>query len=199
MKAATSQRKEWRMMTKDEAARCLSVLLHELTKPWRKEKIHSDVLEIIMKLRIQAADDERYMNNLLSNIAFAGESAHALKQIWSYMLREQTFLSPQTIEAMLTDAQQAIRRRLPELTARYERPFLSIDDPLERKRQLERSYGALLLFNRIATDFLLEFVREENETAASVFFAADPNEAIEVFHHLCSVYASRWLEGLEVD
>ncbi|MED3740991.1 hypothetical protein P4558_08855, partial [Geobacillus stearothermophilus] len=57
----------------------------------------------------------------------------------------------------------------------------------------------LLLFNRIATDFLLEFVREENETAASVFFAADPNEAIEVFHHLCSVYASRWLEGLEVD
>ncbi|MED3734847.1 hypothetical protein, partial [Geobacillus stearothermophilus] len=125
------------MMTKDEAARCLSVLLHELTKPWRKEKIHSDVLEIIMKLRIQAADDERYMNNLLSNIAFAGESAHALKQIWSYMLREQTFLSPQTIEAMLTDAQQAIRRRLPELTARYERPFLSIDDPLERKRQLE--------------------------------------------------------------
>lgn len=187
------------MMTKDEAARWLSVLLHELTKPWRKEKIHSDVLEIIMKLRIQAADDERYMNNLLSNIAFAGESAHALKQIWSYMLREQTFLSPQTIEAMLTDAQQAIQRRLPELTARYGRPFEQIDNLIERKHQLERSYSALLLFNRIATDFLLEFVREENEPAARAFFAADPNELLEVFHHLCSVYASRWIEGLEVD
>ncbi|UPT60694.1 hypothetical protein GK107_15720 [Geobacillus thermoleovorans] len=191
--------KDWLIMTKEELARSLSVLLHELTKSWRKEKIHSDVLEIIMKLRIQTDDDEQYVADLLGNIAFASESAHALKQIWGYMLREQTFLSPQTIEAMLTDAQRKIQRRLSEMTARYERPFLSIDDPLERKRQLERSYGALLLFNRIATDFLLEFVREENETAASVFFAADPNEAIEVFHHLCSVYASRWLEGLEVD
>ncbi|MGP3561970.1 hypothetical protein [Geobacillus sp. BK01] len=199
MKTMTLQRKEWRMMTKEEAARLLSVLLHELTTPWRKEKIHSDVLEIIMNLRIQAADDERYMHDLLSNIAFAGESAHALKQIWSYMLREQTFLSPGTIEAMLTDAQQAIRRRLPELTARYSRPFQQIDSLTERKHQLERSYSALLLFNRIATDFLLQFVREENESAARAFFAADPNELIEVFHHLCSVYASRWLEGLEVD
>ncbi|WJQ10384.1 hypothetical protein QT237_17060 [Geobacillus stearothermophilus] len=191
--------KDWLIMTKEELARSLSVLLHELTKSWRKEKIHSDVLEIIMKLRIQTDDDEQYVADLLGNIAFASESAHALKQIWGYMLREQTFLSPSTIEAMLTDAQRAIHRRLPELVARYERPFLSIDDPIERKRRLERSYGALLLFNRIATDFLLEFVREENETAASVFFAADPNEAIEVFHHLCSVCASRWLEGLEVD
>ncbi|MFC0296418.1 hypothetical protein [Geobacillus jurassicus] len=187
------------MMTKEEAARSLSILLYELTKSWRKEKIHSDVLEIIMKLRIQAGDDKQYAADLLSNIAFASESAHALKQIWGYMLREQTFLSPSTIEAMLADAQRAIHRRLAELVARYERPFLSIDDPAERKRRLERSYGALLLFNRIATDFLLEFVREENEAAASAFFAADPNEAIEVFHHLCSVYASRWIEGLEVD
>ncbi|MGG3160607.1 hypothetical protein ABEO87_02350 [Geobacillus stearothermophilus] len=191
--------KDWLIMTKEELARSLSVLLHELTKSWRKEKIHSDVLEIIMKLRIQTDDDEQYVADLLGNIAFASESAHALKQIWGYMLRKQTFLSPQTIEAMLTDAQQAIRRRLSEMTARYERPFLSIDDPLERKRQLERSYGALLLFNRIATDFLLEFVREENESAARAFFAADPNELLEVFHHLCSVYASRWIEGLEVD
>lgn len=116
------------MMTKDEAARLLSILLHELTKPWQKEKVHSDVLEIIMKLRIQATDEEQYMNDLLSNIAFASESAHALKQIWGYMLREQTFLSPGTIEAMLTDAQQAIRRQLPELTDRYKRPFAEIDD-----------------------------------------------------------------------
>ncbi|NNU83834.1 hypothetical protein ETC05_08205 [Geobacillus sp. BMUD] len=186
-------------MTKEEIAHSLSVLLYELTKSWRKEKVHSDVLEIIMKLRIQTDGGEQYEADLLSNIAFASESAHALKQIWGYMLREQTFLSPQTIEAMLADAQRKIQRRLSEMTARYERPFLSIDDPLERKRQLERSYSALLLFNRIATDFLLEFVREENETAASAFFTADPNEALEVFHHLCSVYASRLLEGLEVD
>ncbi|QIZ68926.1 hypothetical protein HF500_00555 [Geobacillus subterraneus] len=195
----TLRRKDWLMMTKDEAARLLSILLHELTKPWRREKVHSDVLEIIMKLRIQAADEERYMNDLLSNIAFASESAHALKQIWGYMLREQTFLSPGTIEAMLTDAQQAIRRRLPELVERYGRPFADIADAAERKRQLERSYSALLLFNRIATDFLIEFGREENESAARTFFAADPNELLEVFHHLCGVYASRWLEGLEVD
>ncbi|MED0663189.1 hypothetical protein CW755_00320 [Geobacillus thermodenitrificans] len=195
----TLPRKDWLMMTKDEAARLLSILLHELTKPWQKEKVHSDVLEIIMKLRIQATDEEQYMNDLLSNIAFASESAHALKQIWGYMLREQTFLSPGTIEAMLTDAQQAIRRQLPELTDRYKRPFAEIDDAAERKRQLERSYSALLLFNRIATDFLIEFGREENESAARTFFAADPNELLEVFHHLCGVYASRWLEGLEVD
>ncbi|KYD29179.1 hypothetical protein B4113_2333 [Geobacillus sp. B4113_201601] len=192
-------RKDWRTMTKEEAARLLSILLHDLTKEWRKEKIHSDVLEVIMQLRIQAADNERYSANLLDQIAFAGESAHALKQIWGYMLRERTFLSPTTMEAMLTDAQRVIHRRLPELVARYGRAFAEIADETERKRQLERSYSALLLFNRIATDFLFQFVREENEREASAFFAADPNELLEVFHHLCSVYASRLLEGLEVD
>ena len=173
-------------MTKEEIARILSVLFHELTAHWTKEKIHSDMLEIIMKLRIQSTDEDEYMHGLLENVAFAT------------MLQEQSFLSAAAVEEMLNEAQARIRGHISELTSRYQAHFEQIDDKTERKKQLERSYCALLIVNRIKTDFLFQFVHENYQNAAKQFFAANPNDVLEAFHHLSSVYASQWLEGLEL-
>uniref|UniRef100_C5D8G5 Uncharacterized protein n=1 Tax=Geobacillus sp. (strain WCH70) TaxID=471223 RepID=C5D8G5_GEOSW len=185
-------------MTKEEIARILSVLFHELTAHWTKEKIHSDVLEIIMKLRIQSTDEDEYMHGLLANVAFATESSYALQQIFGTMLQEQSFLSAAAVEEMLNEAQARIRGHISELTSRYQAHFEQIDDKTERKKQLERSYCALLIVNRIKTDFLFQFVHENYQNAAKQFFAANPNDVLEAFHHLSSVYASQWLEGLEL-
>jgi hypothetical protein len=185
-------------MTKEEVARILSVLLHELTAHWTKEKIHSDVLEIIMKLRIQAADENEYIHGLLANVAFATESAHALQQVFGTMLQEQSFLSPAAIEEMMNEAQARIRKHISELISRYKSHFEQIDDKTERKKQLERSYCALLIVNRVKTDFLFQFIHEQNQPVAKQFFAANPSDVLEAFHHLSSVYASQWLEGLEL-
>jgi hypothetical protein len=185
-------------MTKEEVARILSILLHELTAHWTKEKIHSDVLEIIMKLRIQAADENEYMHGLLANIAFATESSHALQQVLGTMLEEQSFLSAREMEEMMNEAQARIREHISELISRYKAHFEQIDDTIERKKQLERSYCALLIVNRVKTDFLFQFIHEQNQSVAKQFFAANPSDVLEAFHHLSSVYASQWLEGLEL-
>ncbi|AEH46317.1 hypothetical protein [Parageobacillus thermoglucosidasius] len=185
-------------MTKEEVARALSVLFHELTAHWTKEKIHSDVLETIMKLRIESAGVEEYMHGLIANVAFATESSYALQQVLGTMLQEQSFLSPAAVEKMMNEAQARIRGHIAELISRYKTHFEQIHDKTERKKQLERSYSALLIVNRIKTDFLFQFIHESNQNAAKRFFAANPNDVLEAFHHLSSVYASRWLEGLEL-
>jgi hypothetical protein len=191
-------RKELTAMTKEEAAHILSVLLHELTKHWTKEKIHSDVLETIMKLRIQSADEQEYIHGLLMNVTFATESAHALQQIFGAMLEKQSLFSPKAVENMFNEAQANIRDHLLELTDRYREHFKQTVDRTERKEQLERSYSALLIVNRIQTDFLFQFIQEHNQEVARQFFNANPSDVLEAFHHLSSVYASRWLEGLEL-
>jgi hypothetical protein len=185
-------------MTKEEAAHFLSILLHELTRHWTKEKVHSDVLETIMKLRIQSADEQEYIHGLLMNVAFATESSHVLHQLFGAMLAKQSFFSPATMENMFNEAQANIHDHLLELTDRYREHFEQIADWTERKEQLERSYSALLIVNRIQTDFLFQFIQEHNQEVARQFFNANPNDVLEAFHHLSSVYASRWLEGLEL-
>jgi hypothetical protein len=192
------RRKELTAMTKEEAAHLLSILLHELTRHWTKEKIHSDVLETIMNLRIQSANEQEYIQGLLMNVAFATESAHALQQLFGVMLEKQSFFSPATLENMFNEAQANIHDHLFELTDRYREHFEQIADWTERKEQLERSYSALLIVNRIQTDFLFQFIQEHNQEVARQFFNANPSDAVEAFRHLSSVYASRWLEGLEL-
>ena len=185
-------------MTKEEVARALSALFHELTAHWTKEKIHSDVLEMIMKLRIESADEEEYMHGLIANVAFATESSYALQQVFGTMLQERSFLSPTAVEEMMNEAQARIREHISELISRYKAHFEQIHDETERKKQLERSYCALLIVNRMKTDFLFQFIHEDNQNAAKQFFSADPSDVLEAFHHLSSVYASRLLEGLEL-
>jgi hypothetical protein len=185
-------------MTKDEAARLLSILLHELTKHWTKEKIHSDVLETIMNLRIHSADEQEYMHGLLLNVTFATESARVLQQLFGSMLEKRSFFSPAMVEDMFNEAQANIRAHLLELADRYREHFEQIADRTERKEQLERSYSALLIVNRIQTDFLFQFIQEHNQEVARQFFNANPSDVLEAFHHLSSVYASQWLEGLEL-
>lgn len=185
-------------MTKEEVARALSALFHELTAHWTKEKIHSDVLEMIIKLRIESADEEEYMHGLIANVAFATESSYALQQVFGTMLQERSFLSPTAVEEMMNEAQARIREHISELISRYKAHFEQIHDETERKKQLERSYCALLIVNRMKTDFLFQFIHEDNQNAAKQFFSADPSDVLEAFHHLSSVYASRLLEGLEL-
>lgn len=185
-------------MTKEEVARALSALFHELTAHWTKEKIHSDVLEMIMKLRIESADEEEYMHGLIANVAFATESSYALQQVFGTMLQERSFLSSAAVEEMMNEAQARIREHISELISRYKAHFEQIHDETERKKQLERSYCALLIVNRMKTDFLFQFIHEDNQNAAKQFFSADPSDVLEAFHHLSSVYASRLLEGLEL-
>lgn len=185
-------------MTKEEVARALSALFHELTAHWTKEKIHSDVLEMIMKLRIESADEEEYMHGLIANVAFATESSYSLQQVFGTMLQERSFLSSAAVEEMMNEAQARIREHISELISRYKAHFEQIHDETERKKQLERSYCALLIVNRMKTDFLFQFIHEDNQNAAKQFFSADPSDVLEAFHHLSSVYASRLLEGLEL-
>ncbi|MBB5324180.1 hypothetical protein HNQ34_001273 [Anoxybacillus tepidamans] len=185
-------------VAKEEIAQVLSVLLHQLINDWTKEKIHSDVLEVIMKMRIDSANEAEYMRVLLANVAFATESTYALQQIFQTVLTNRTFPTATAVEAMLTEAQTRIQGELPNIVGRYETHFAQIADQKERKQQLERSYCAVLIANRIKTDFILSFIHEQNQDMMKGFFDAEPNDVLEAFHHLSGAYANFLLDGLEL-
>ncbi|WP_199426872.1 hypothetical protein [Thermaerobacillus caldiproteolyticus] len=186
-------------ITKEEVAQVLSVLLDQLTSQWTKEKVHSDVTEVIMKMRVQAEHDDEYLQLLLANIAFATESTYALQQVLDVILTKKSFPSAAAVEAMMKEAQARIHERLAEITEQYNTHFAQISDETERKQQLERSYCAILVANRIKTDFILSFIHKSNQEMMKGFFAADPRDVLEAFHHLTGVYASMLLDGLDLE
>jgi transcription antitermination factor NusG len=186
-------------VTKEEIAQVLSVLLRQIINDWTKEKIHSDVLEVIMKMRIETKSEDEYIQLLLANVAFATESTYALQQILEAMLTNKSFPSAAAVEAMMTEAQTRIHEQLPNIIGQYEARFSPINDETERKQQLERSYCAILVANRIKTDFILSFIHESNQQMMKGFFDANPNDVLEAFHHLSGAYASIVLEGLELE
>jgi hypothetical protein len=186
-------------VTKEEIAQVLSVLLRQIINDWTKEKIHSDVLEVIMNMRIQTKNEEEYIQLLLANVAFATESTYVLQQILEAMLTNKSFPSAATVEAMMEEAQTRIHEQLPNIIGRYEARFASTSDENDRKQQLERSYCAILVANRIKTDFILTFIHESNQEMMKGFFDVNPNDVLEAFHHLSGAYASMLLEELELE
>ncbi|GGJ76538.1 hypothetical protein GGR02_002863 [Anoxybacillus voinovskiensis] len=186
-------------ITKEEMGQVLSVLLQQLVSDWTKEKIHSDVLEVIMKMRIDTANEDDYMHVLVTNVAFATESTYALQQIFQTVLESRTFPPAAAVEKMLKEAQARIHDELPNIVGRYEAHFAQIADQKARKQQLERSYCAVLVANRIKTDFILSFIHEENQAMMKGFFDAEREDVLEAFHRLSGAYASLLLDGLELD
>jgi hypothetical protein len=186
-------------LTKEEVTKVLSVFLHQLINGWRKEKVHSDVIEIIMNMRIKAEDEQEYMNLLLTNIAFATESSRALQQIMEMILRQKTFPPAQAIESMMKDAQARINEQLGNIVEAYRPHFEKIEDPKERKRRLELTYCPIILANRIKTDFILGFIHENNRETIQELLHAEPAYILEALHHLSGFYASMLLEGIELE
>lgn len=109
------------------------------------------------------------MHGLIANVAFATESSYALQQVLGTMLQEQSFLSPAAVEKMMNEAQARIRGHIAELISRYKTHFEQIHDKTERKKQLERSYSALLIVNRIKTDFCFSSFMKATKTPQSGF------------------------------
>jgi hypothetical protein len=186
-------------LTKEEVTKVLSVILQQLTSSWKKEKIHSDVMEIIMNMRIKAENDQEYMDLLLTNIAFAVESSRALQQIMELILKQKTFPSAQAIETMMKDAQTRIHEQLGNLIGTYRAHFEEIEDVKERKRRLELTYCPIILANRIKTDFILGFVHENNRETIKELLNTEPAYILEPLHHLSGFYASMLLEGIELE
>jgi len=186
-------------LTKEEVTNIISLLLQQLTGSWRKEKIHSDVVEIIMNMRIKTENEEQYMNLLQTNIAFANESTRALQQIMKVILDKKSFPSVQSVEKMLKDAQTRINEQLDKAVGFYASHFGHIEDPREKKQRLELTYCPILLANRIKTDFILGFIHENNREISERLFEAEPDHLLEALHHLSGFYASKLLEGLELD
>ena len=186
-------------LTKEEVTNVLSVLLQQLVGGWRKEKIHSDVMEIIMNMRIKAENEEQYMHLLLTNVAFANESTRALQQIMELILNQKKFPTVQAVEAMMKDAQTRIHGHLDKAIGFYAPHFEQIADPKEKKRRLELTYCPILIANRIKTDFILGFIHENNREIAARLFEAEPAHLLEALHHLSGFYASKLLEGLELE
>ncbi|KXG08439.1 hypothetical protein AT864_03135 [Anoxybacillus sp. P3H1B] len=184
-------------VTKEELSQVLSALMQQLIGSWTKEKIHSDVLEVIMKMRIDAGHEEEYMQLLLGNVAFATESTYALQNVLQTILTNQAFPTTAAVEAMMEEAQARIQDQLPTLIDRYASHFSQLEEH-ERKMQLERSYCAILLANRIKTDFIFSFIHEQNQEIMKNFFTVDPKDMLEAFHHLSGAYATLLLEGLEL-
>ncbi|WP_027409220.1 hypothetical protein [Anoxybacteroides tepidamans] len=186
-------------VTKEELTQVLSALMQQLTDSWTKEKVHSDVLEVIMQMRIDAENEEEYMQLLLGNVAFSTESTYALQHIFQTILTNRSFPSSDVVGAMLEEAQTSIQEQLPNIIDRYIEHFSQIEDKKERKQQLERSYCAILVANRIKTDFILSFIHEQNQEIMKGFFHAEPVDVLEAFHHLSGAYATLLLEGLELE
>jgi hypothetical protein len=186
-------------LTKEEVTKILSVILQQLASNWRKEKIHSDVMEIIMNMRIKAENEQEYMDLLLTNIAFAVESSRALQQIMELILKQKTFPSAQAIETMMKDAQTRINKQLENLVGTYRDHFAEIEDIKERKRRLELTYCPIILANRIKTDFILGFVHENNRKTSQELLNTEPAYILESLHHLSGFYASMLLEGIELE
>ncbi|RAK19828.1 hypothetical protein B0I26_1059 [Anoxybacillus vitaminiphilus] len=185
-------------LTKEEVTKLLSVILHQLAGSWQKEKIHSDVTEIIMNMRIKAENEQEYMDLLLANIAFAVESSRALQQIMELILKQKTLPSAQAIETMMKDAQTHINEQLGNLTGTYRAHFEKIEDEKERKRRLELTYCPVVLANRIKTDFILGFVHENNRETIKELLNTEPAYILESLHRLSGLYASMLLEGIDL-
>jgi hypothetical protein len=186
-------------LTKEEVTKILSVILQQLASNWRKEKIHSDVMEIIMNMRIKAENEQEYMDLLLTNIAFAVESSRALQQIMELILKQKTFPSAQAIETMMKDAQTRINKQLENLVGTYRDHFAEIEDIKERKRRLELTYCPIILANRLKTDFILGFVHENNRKTSQELLNTEPAYILESLHHLSGFHASMLLEGIELE
>jgi hypothetical protein len=186
-------------LTKEEVTKVLSVILHQLAGSWQKEKIHSDVMEIIMNMRIKAENEQEYMDLLLTNIAFSVESSRALQQIMELILKQKTFPPRQAIETMMKDAQTRINEQLGNLTGTYRAHFEKIEDVKERKRRLELTYCPIILANRLKTDFILGFVHENNRETIKELLNTEPAYILESLHHLSGFYASMLLEGIELE
>jgi hypothetical protein len=186
-------------LTKEEVTKVLSVILHQLTDSWRKEKIHSDVMEIIMNMRIKTENEQEYMDLLLTNIAFAVESSRALQQIMELILKQKTFPPAQAIETMMKDAHTRINEQLGNIIGTYRTHFEGIEDVKERKRRLELTYCPIIIANRIKTDFILGFVHENNRETIKELLDTEPAYILESLHHLSGLYASMLLEGMELE
>lgn len=183
---------EW---TNDTVNRTVMALVQQLTKDWTKTKVHSEILEIFMNMRLETKTEEEYVSLLLTNVAFATESSFALNKIFELILLNKQFPPAEAVQAWLTDAHKKIQEQLPTLREVYRKHF---GDEENIKRKLELSYCPVLLSNRIKTDFIFAFIHEQNQPMMKDFFHADPKAVLEALHHISGFFASMILEDIEL-
>ncbi|WP_461200863.1 hypothetical protein [Anoxybacillus sp. TBDG-1] len=181
--------------TNDTVNRAVMALVQQLTKDWTKTKVHSEILEIFMNIRLETKTEEEYISLLLTNVAFATESSFALNKIFELILLNKQFPPAEAVQAWLTDAHQKIQEQLPTLRELYRKHF---GDEENIKRKLELSYCPVLLSNRIKTDFIFAFIHEQNQPMMKDFFDADPKAVLEALHHISGFFSSMILEGIEL-
>ncbi|MGX1982263.1 hypothetical protein [Thermolongibacillus altinsuensis] len=184
--------------TKEEVNKVVMALIQQLTKDWTKTKVHSEVLEILMKMRMETKTEEEYIELLLTNVAFATESSFALQKIFELILTNKQFPPAEAVQAWLTDAHQKIDAQLPNIREAYRKHFGGDEDKQAFKQKLQLSYCPVLLSNRIKTDFIFAFIHEQNQPMMTDFFDADPKAVLEALHHISGFYASMILEGIEL-
>ncbi|MCG6175859.1 hypothetical protein [Anoxybacillus sp. LAT_31] len=183
---------EW---TNDTVNRTMMALVQQLTKDWTKTKVHSEILEIFMNMRLETKTEEEYVGLLLTNVAFATESSFALNKIFELILLHKQFPPAEAVQAWVTDAHKKIQEQLPTLREVYRKHF---GDEENIKRKLELSYCPVLLSNRIKTDFIFAFIHEQNQPMMKDFFDADPKVVLEALHHISGFFASMILEDIEL-
>ncbi|WP_223249783.1 hypothetical protein [Anoxybacillus ayderensis] len=187
--------------TNDTVNRTVMALVQQLTKDWTKTKVHSEILEIFMNMRLETKNEEEYVNLLLTNVAFATESSFALQKIFELILFNKQFPPAEAVQAWLTDAHEKIQQQLPTLRDVYWKHFSNAqgeENIKNIKRKLELSYCPMLLSNRIKTDFIFAFIHEQNQPMMKDFFDADPKAVLEALHHISGFFASMILEGIEL-
>ena len=172
--------------------------MKQLTQGWPQKELQGEVKNKILDQRNHAKTVEEYMNLLVTNVAYVSEENRALQQMFETILADKAIPTSVSLESSMYEAKFRIKENLQQVVPPYVQHFSTFQDPVERIRNMELTYGSVLISNRIKTHFLLAFVNKENNETSSVFFAAEPAHAAESLHQVSGVFASMALDGLNL-
>ncbi|MFC3885048.1 hypothetical protein ACFOU2_16870 [Bacillus songklensis] len=186
-------------ISKEEIHKIAAVLMQQLTQGWNPVQLQGEVKNKILDQRNHAKTEEGYMNLLVTNVAYATEENNKLQQMFERILADKAIPTSVSLESSIYEAKFRIKENLSQIVPSYVKHFSLFQDPAERIRSLELTYGPMLISNRIKTQFLLAFANKENYETSSIFFTANPADAAEAFHQVSGVFASMILNGLHLE
>ena len=185
-------------ISREEIHKITAALMKQLTQGWKQEELQGEVKNKILDQRNHATTVEEYMNLLVTNVAYVSEENRALQQMFETILKDKAIPTSVSLESSMYEAKFRIKENLKQVVPPYVQHFSSFQDPIERIRNMELTYGSVLIANRMKTHFLLVFANKENHGTSSLFFAAEPAYAAESLHQVSGVFASMALDGLNL-